>query len=144
MAKIKVDFTGVSDGGGFDVSPGRHSAKVKSIEYVDGKSTPSGYASLKWMLVITEGIDKGKTIRHNTTFKPEGLFNLRNTMIACGLTVPKAALNFDPDKLVGKELGIEVVMVADKVDKSKEYANVKSTFPLTEEEEGEGEDEIEL
>lgn len=136
MAKIKIDFTGVSEGGGYDVSVGKHEAKVQSISQEDGAS---GYPYLKWMLVITSGKDKGKLISHITTLKPEGLFNLRNTLLACGLDIPKSAVSFDPDKLKGKTLGIEVVITKGK--DGADYPNVKKTFRLEEEDAEEPEED---
>lgn len=140
MAKMKVDFTGVSDGGGadFDIKPGKYHVEVIEVT-VEGPGT-SGYKYLKWVLSITEGVHKKARINHITTLKPEGLFNLRNTLMACGLTIPKSAISFDPDKLVGKEFGIEVVMRADKKT-GDEYPNVKNVFSLEDEEDGEDDDD---
>jgi hypothetical protein len=123
MAKIKVNFEGIPESsGGYDVSAGRHVAEVVNIDVVDGKNTPSGFDLLKWQLRIVDGIDKGKLITHRTSLKPEALFSLRDSLIACGLAVPKSALTFDPDKLKGRKLGIEVIINADG------YSNVKRTF----------------
>lgn len=137
MAKMKVDFTGVSDGGAnFDIQPGKYHVKVVEITKEQGKE----YPYLKWSLSITEGVHKAARINHITTLKPEGLFNLRNTLIACGLNIPKSAISFDPDKLVGKEFGIDVAMRKDKTT-GDEYPNVKSVFSLEDDEEEPEEDD---
>lgn len=136
MAKVSVDFSGVSDGGGgqYDVSAGKHTAKVLGIE--QKPPGQSGYPYLQWDLEIVGGTDAGKKITHRTSLKPSALFNLRNTLLACGLKVPKSALSFEPDKLAGKTLGINVIITEDG------YSNIKDTFVPGQDDDGE--EEIEL
>ena len=134
MAKIKVDFSGVTDSN-FDVVPGKYNAKVREITQDKGKS---GYPYLRWKLVILNGASKGSYIDHITTLKPEGLFNLRNTLIACGLDVPKSAVSFDPAALKGKVFGIEVIQPEDS-----DYPQIKKVFQVKDEEEEEEEYEEE-
>lgn len=121
--KWKLDFSGVEDKG-FDIDPGKYLAKVKSIE----KKSGSEYPYLEWKLVITTGSAKGSMITHRTTLKPSGLFNLRNTLIALGLEVPKSAIALDPSKLIGKQLCIEVV---NEPYEGKDYPKVKKTLPVS-------------
>lgn len=139
MAKMRVDFTGVEDGGGnFDIQPGKYLAKVKEVT-VEGPGK-SGYKYLKWNLVIAEGVHKGAHINHITTLKPEGLFSLRNTMMACGLNIPKGPVNFDPANLAGKTLGIEVFI---KETDDGDYANVKNVYnPAEQEDDTDGDEEV--
>ena len=125
MAKFKVDFTGVEDKDFPEIAPGKYLAKVEEISKEEG----SEYPYLKWKLSIVSGGAKGLHINHITSLKPSALFNLRNTLIALGLNVPKSAVNIDPDKLVGKTMGIEVIM---RPYEGKEYPNVKKTFPASE------------
>lgn len=119
MAKMKVDFTNVSESGG--VAVGRHIAKVVDITKEQGDE----YPYLKWDLVVVSGVSKGLHINHITSLKPSALFNLRNTLVSLGLDVPKSALSFDTDALKGKTLGIEVFL---KESDGKEYSNIKKTF----------------
>ena len=119
MAKMKVDFSGVSDSGA--VAVGRHLAKVAGVSKEQGEE----YPYLKWDLVIVGGVSNKLHINHITSLKPSALFNLRNTLEALGVSVPKAAISFDPEALVGKTLGIEVFL---RESDGKEYANVKKVF----------------
>ena len=119
MAKMKVDFSGVSESGG--VAVGKHIAKVVGIT----KEAGDEYPYLKWDLVVVGGVSNKLHINHITSLKPSALFNLRNTLEALGMTVPKAAISFDPDALVGKTLGIEVFL---KDVDGKEYSNIKKVF----------------
>ncbi len=125
MAKFKIDFSGVEDVDFGEIAPGKYLAKVKEITKEEGSS----YPYLKWNLVIASGKAKGLHINHITSLSPKALFNLRHTLLAIGLKVPKSAVNIDPDKLVGKTLGIETYM---KDFDGKEYANVKKVFPASE------------
>jgi len=121
MSKMKIDFSGVSEDG--FVAPGNHVAKVMGITKEPGTGE---FPYLKWDLMIVQGASKGLHINHITSLKPSALFNLRNTLVALGIEVPKAAITFDPDALKGKMLGIEVFL---KMQDDKEYSNVKKVFP---------------
>lgn len=120
-----IDFSNVKDF--IPVQAGLYQAKVKSITKKEGQS---GYPYLLWELVIASGKCKGAVIRHYTTLKPEGLFNLRNTLQACGFKIPKAAVQINPKKIIGKDLGIEVYLRKDKDDPEKEYPTVKRTMTV--------------
>ena len=103
MARFNIDFTDVGDG--FSIPPeGDYVCKVKSISVEDG---PKG-KYLKWTLIIGTGPEKGTSVFHNTTLAPAGLFNLRNTIIACGFDVPKSVVQINTDNYIGKIVGITV------------------------------------
>lgn len=123
MAKWKLDFSEVEDTP--EILPGKYLVKVKSIEKKEG----SEYPYLQWELTIVSGKGKGLNIRHITSLKPSALFNLRNTLVALGLNVPKSAISLDPDKLIGRQMGVEVTM---RPYEGKDYPNVKKTFPASE------------
>lgn len=104
MAKFNVDFTGVSEG--FTLLPeGDYICKVSKITVEDGNKGKY----LKWELVVGTGPSKGQKLYHNTSLTPQALFNLRNTIVALGIDVPKQAFNIDTDKYVGKIVGVTVV-----------------------------------
>ena len=125
MAKFTVDFSKTEDTPFESVAPGRYIAKVEEITKEDGVKAPY----LKWKLkIVSAGGSKGLFINHITTLSPNALFGLRDTLEALGVKVPKAAVAIDPDKFVGKELGIEVFMKKDDKDDTKEYANIKKVF----------------
>ena len=122
MAKFTVDFSKVEDSSFETIAPGRYVAKIEEITKEEGTKAPY----LKWSLKIMSGGAKGLHINHITTLSPNALFGLRDTLIALGVKVPKSAVAIDPDKFVGKELGIEVFI---KKQDDKEYANIKKVFP---------------
>ena len=103
MPRLNIDFTDVGDG--FSIVPeGDYVCKVKSITLEDGNKGKY----LKWTLVIGTGPEKGSQVFHNTTLVPAGLFNLRNTIIACGFDVPKSVIQINTDNYIGKIVGITV------------------------------------
>lgn len=103
MPRLNIDFTDVGDG--FSIPPeGDYVCKVKSITLEDGNKGKY----LKWTLVIGTGPEKGSQVFHNTTLVPAGLFNLRNTIIACGFDVPKSVVQINTDNYIGKIVGITV------------------------------------
>lgn len=105
---VKVDFSNVSEGGGFRVPAGEYIVKVKNVEQKVGQD--SGKPYLNWELEIISGDKsaKGKTLYYKTSLQPQALFNLRNVLIALGVDVPKKAMNIDLAKLKGKIMGVIV------------------------------------
>lgn len=108
--KLKVDFSGVSDGGGgFRIPAGDYVVKVKKVEQKIGES--SGKPYLNWELEVISGGDKsakGKVLYHTTSLQPQALFNLRNVLVALGIDIPKKSLEIGLDKLKGKIMGVTV------------------------------------
>ncbi len=102
MAKFKADFTNVGEGPGTQVPDGDYVCKVSKITVEQGDKGKY----LKWEFKIAVGDEKGKSLFDNTSLTPQSLFNLRNTIIACGIDVPKSAFAVDTDKYIGKVIGI--------------------------------------
>lgn len=105
MARIKVDMTNVQDGF-VTVPEGDYICKVSKITL---ETSEKGSKYLKWEFVIGIGEYKGQKIWHNTSLLPQALFNLRNTIQALGIDVPKTVQSIDTDKYIGKIVGITVV-----------------------------------
>lgn len=128
MAKFNVDMTNVEDG--FTLVPeGDYVCKVAKITVEDG--TKAKY--LKWELLIGLGEFKGQKLYNNTSLAPQALFALRNSMIACGIEVPKSTVQVDTDKLIGKVVGVSVIHK--KVD-GKDRANVSEIYKVVKGEKG--------
>lgn len=127
MPKISVDFSGVEEG--FKLpEEGQQICKIKSVELKDGQKAKY----LKWTLVIGTGPDKGAQIFHITSFSPNALFNLRNTLIACGQNVPKSSFQVNTDLCIGKIVGITVAhQEYEKDGEKKKSAKVSEIFPVT-------------
>jgi hypothetical protein len=80
---------------------------------------------LKWELVIGVGDYKGSKLFMNTSLSPNSLWNLRNTLVACGLQVPKSVMQLDTDKLPGNIIG---VTVGHETYENKERAKVADVW----------------
>lgn len=132
MAKFKIDFTGVEDG--FKLpSEGPKVCKVKSISLEEG--TKAKY--LKWTLMIGAGPDKGSQLFHNTSFAPNALFNLRNTISACGMKVPKSVFTIDTDLYIGKIVGVDVVHSEyEKDGQKKKSAKITEIYQVVKTDQG--------
>jgi len=139
---VQVDFTGVDQeirrGGGSYVPPGDYGAKIVKGELKDSERSGSRYFA--WQMQITRPSEfKGKTVYTNTSLKPEALWSLRNLIhAATGKNVAGKALNFDPEKLYGKEVAITT---EDREYDGKMRTNVVDIRPVDELEE---EDETEV
>lgn len=119
MAKIKVDFTDVKEFP--EITAGKHVAKIKEWEMKEGEKAPY----ILWKLQLLTGSAKGSLIDHRTSLSPKALFGLKDLLTALGIKVPQSAISIDPDKFVGKSIGIEVNM---RPYDGKEYPNVKKVF----------------
>jgi hypothetical protein len=147
MAKIKVDFSGVDKdirrgGGSSRIPEGDYLAKIVSSEIKT--SEKSGARYINWKLSVVSGEQKGKTLYHTTSLKPEALWNFRNLIhAATGKNVAGKAMNVDTSSLEGKVLA---VTVEDDEYEGKVRSRIVDTRPkdeLEEEEEAEAEVEAE-
>src|SRR5690606_25506002 len=97
---IVIDFSQVDEGGS-RIPAGEYVVKVAKAEIRNGES---GYQYISWTLEIISGEYKGKKAYHNTSLKPEALFNLRNFLTALGVSVPKGKMTLNLKEYVGKVL----------------------------------------
>lgn len=114
MAKKKLDFGGVDKeikrggGGGKHIPEGDYVVKIIEGEFHRNKD--KGSSGYKWVFQVHSGEHKGVKLRGYTSLKPEALWSLRNLIFAAtGKNVAGKAVSFDPDNLVGKLVGAEVV-----------------------------------
>lgn len=126
-----VDFSKVEESKSFEIPEGKYLAKVESVNVSD-KEGDSGFYFLIWRLKITTAPAKNLHINHITSLKPSALFNLRDTLTALGVNVPKGKVKLNASlfsKFKGRELGIEVY---EREKNGKTYPNVKNVFPKAE------------
>ena len=101
---VKVDFTSVESNQFREFLDGEHLVVVREVTQEMGQE----YPYLKFALQGLSGAGKGATINHICTLKPEGLFNLRNTLTALGFNIPKAAVNISPTQIKGRQMRVTV------------------------------------
>lgn len=137
MAKaIQLDFTNVKDGGNFNKkhqAPGDYKAKVVKVDDVAKKDDPS---VKMWLFTIQVGTG---TYPYYCTYTAENqLWKIRNLFVAAGINIPKKRMAVDPNKVVGKAIG---VTLEDEEYEGKMQSVVQSTFPTSELEGDGGSDE---
>jgi hypothetical protein len=127
-AKLTVDFSGVSDGGGGRSShmpEGDYLFKV--IKAMRKKKNNADTEYVSWQLKAIKGPGMG-TIFHVTSLKPEQLWSFRNFLQdLTGKEVPTKSLNIDLDKYKGYVIGATVV--DDEPYEGKDKSKIDSTFP---------------
>lgn len=114
---------------GFELLPeGDYVCKVTGVTKEEGNKAPY----LKWELTIGVGPQKGKKVNNITTLSPKALFALRDFLVACGINVPKAAIQVDTDEVKGKIVGITIThgtYMKDGVEKPN--ANITELYKVT-------------
>jgi len=144
--KIKVNFTGVQK----DITKGGSGARIPEGDYlgkiIDQELKPNNAGDSKyfrWAIQVAQGEFKGKKVYLNTSLKPDALWNLRNLIhAATGKNVAGKQLDFDPEKLYGKLIGMTVEdNEYTKDGKTKVTSQVASTFPKEELEESDDDDD---
>lgn len=124
---VQMDFTNVKDGGNFNKKrqqSGDYRAKIVKVE----DTTKKDDTSVKmWLFHIQVG---SGTYPYYCTYTAENqLWKIRNLFIAAGINVPKKRVAIDPNKVVGREIG--VTLEDDEYD-GKKQSNIASTFPTSE------------
>jgi hypothetical protein len=153
VAKRKLDFGGVDPdvkrgaGGGKHIPEADYIVKIlEGTFHKGGEGKSNGY---KWVCQVVKGPHKGVKLRAFTSLKPEALWSLRNLIFAAtGKNVAGKSVSFDPDNLVGKIVGAEVVdneytTGTGDNKKTKLTSQINTFFPKDEANEAEEEDEEE-
>jgi hypothetical protein len=123
-----VDFSGVKDRGEFSpkqVPTGDYAAKITKV---DDKPSKEG----KPMYCFTVKLQKfsQNSYPYYCVIQDNQLWKLRNIAVAAGINVPKKRMKFDPNKLVGKSVG--VTMEDDDPYEGKVKSVVAAVFPIAE------------
>jgi hypothetical protein len=123
-----VDFSNVKDGGNFNknrVPSGDYLAKVIKVE--DSKTKDGD----EFMYLFTIQLVKysQSKLPYYCKLTENQLWKLRNLLIAAGMTVPKKRMKLDPNKVVGKSIG---VTIEDAEYEGKAQSEVASIFPAAE------------
>jgi hypothetical protein len=124
---VTLDMTDVKDGGGaFNKkhrTPGDYKGKCTKVEDAKKKDDPS-----KKMWLFTIEVDTG-AYPFYCTFDEKSLWKIKQLFVACGLPVPKKKVKLDPNKVVGRYLG---VTLDDDEYNDKLRSQVASVFPVSE------------
>jgi hypothetical protein len=130
MAKaVQLDFTNVKDSGGqFNPKhypPGDYKAKIQSVATVKVKSGDNkGQTQWLWTIRCESG-----TYPYYTGFQENVLWKIRNLFTSAGVAIPKKRVNLDPNKIVGKAIGVSL---DDDEYEGKMRSKIMSVIPLSE------------
>jgi hypothetical protein len=127
MAKAHaLDFTDVKEGGGrfrkTAYPPGDYPAKITKVEDAKKKADNAPM----WLFSIQV---KAGTYPYYCTFDANTLWKIRNLCVAAGVSVPRKRVKIDPNKLVGKDIG---VTLDEEEYEGKMQGVVAATFPTSE------------
>ena len=129
VTKRNLDFTNVKDGGGRwnkrRFPEGDYRAKITAVE--DGESKAG---NPMWIFTI-EVKYKGQvgTYALYCVLDEKNLWKLRSLFAAAGIVLAKKRLSIDPNRIVGKEIG---VTLEDTEYQDKLQSQVAATLPLSE------------
>lgn len=109
MAKrIKIDFTKTEERSGWNtrqIPEGLYKAKVAAVQEAEAQD---GTAMLVYAFVPEDSRFKSRRFPYYCKLQQNQLWKLRDLLVAAGETVPKRAVQIDPEKIVGKSVAIEV------------------------------------
>lgn len=126
-AKV-VDFSGVKDRGSFSpkrVKEGDYAARIVKVE--DGESKKD--QSFQYVFTIKLEAFSQNSYPYYCKLSENQLWKLRNIAVAAGLNVPKKRVKFDPNKVVGKAIG---VTMEDDEYEGKVKSVIAAVFPVSE------------
>lgn len=123
-----VDFSNVKDGGNFNknrIPAGDYLATVTKVE--DAESKKDG--AFQYLISIKINKRPSSVFPYYCKLQENQLWKLRNILIAAGITVPKRRVKVDPNRLVGKTIG---VTVEDADYDGKDQSEIGGVFPASE------------
>jgi hypothetical protein len=131
-ASVKtVDMSGVKDRGAFNtrrVPEGDYAATIVKVEDAEVKN---GENKGRFQYLFTFKLEKfsQNSYPYYCQIEPDQLWKLRNVMIAAGVNVPKKRMKLDPNKAVGRKVG---VTMEDDEYEGKLKSTIGSVFPVAE------------
>lgn len=132
--KVNLDFSQVKERGAFNpkqVEEGDYAARIVKVEDATVKEggTHAGAHQYVFTIKLQKYSQYSYPYRTLTTVQDQ-LWKLRNIAVAAGLNVPKKRMAFDPNKLVGKEVG--VTMEDGDVFNGRTKSEISAIFPVSE------------
>lgn len=123
-----VDFSNVKDAGNFNkkrIPAGDYLATISNIEDAESKSD----GVFQYLVSIKINKKPSSVFPYYCKLQENQLWKLRNLLIAAGIQVPKRKIKVDPNRLIGKIIG---VTVEDDEYDGKEQSTIQGVFPASE------------
>jgi hypothetical protein len=126
--KRVLDFTNVKENSGINPKhrpAGDYRMKISKVTEEPKKNAPNEF---QWIFVFTPTDMQSAAYPYYCQLDEKTLWKIRNLLIACGIQVPKKRVNVDPNRLVGKEIG---VTLDDDEYEGKMKSVVTAVFPAS-------------
>jgi hypothetical protein len=128
-----LDMTDVKEGGQFNkkrIPAGDYLARVVKVDDAKVKKQGSdNYGADQWVFTLQIVKVPSAKYPYYTTLVPNQLWKVRNLAIATGMAVPKKRFKLDPNKLVGKLVGVSI---QDAEYEGREQSEIDGVFPSSE------------
>lgn len=105
--KAVLDFSNVKEKGAFsrrNLPEGDYVAKITNVDEAESKG-----GNNQWIFTVEAQGVRGATYPYYCALTENQLWKIRSLFMAAGINVPKKRVAVDPNKLVGKLIGIELV-----------------------------------
>ncbi len=126
-----VDMTDVKEGGNFNkkrIPSGDYLAKVLKVDDAQVKKGDNQGAD-QWLFTIQIAKFPSAKYPYYCTLVPNQLWKVRNLFVAAGMVVPKKRFKLDPNKVVGKLIGVSI---EDTEYEGREQSEITGVFPAAE------------
>lgn len=126
--KQVLDFTNVKESSGINPKhrpAGDYRMKITKVTEEPTKKDPKKY---QWIFVMVPADMQSAAYPYYCQLEENTLWKIRNLLIACGIDVPKKRVGVDPNKLVGRELG---VTLEDDEYEGKMKSVITAVFPAS-------------
>ena len=123
--KIRIDFSKTEERSGWNtrqIPAGIYKAKIASVKETEAQD---GTAMLVYGFQPTNKRFRTRMFPFYCKLQQNQLWKLRDLLVAAGEKIPKKALNIDPNKVVGREIAIEV---EDDVWEGKVRSQVQAVY----------------
>jgi hypothetical protein len=104
VAARTLDFSNVKESSGISKKykeDGEYLAKITEV-----RDDPAKDGEAMWMFIVQLSDDRTATYPYYCKLVENQLWKLRNLFIAAGVDLPKRAVKIDPNKVVGKSIGV--------------------------------------
>lgn len=102
--KQVLDFTNVKESSG--INPKHRPAGDYRVKISKVTEETSKKGNLQWVFVMVPTDMQSAAYPYYCQLEENTLWKVRNLLIAAGIDVPKKKVNVDPNKLVGREIGV--------------------------------------
>lgn len=132
-SKLSVDFSNVEErregGKAAHVPEGDYLLQVRGIT-LESKKDDSSSKYLKWRFGIFEPkkFSTAGLVYHNTSLKPEALWNLRNLLEDLGIKVPKSIMGIPLSQIVERKMIVGATLADGEPYNGKVRSEIVATF----------------